>query len=372
MSVLPSCWDNIIGITRKEDFCIDDVDRPVDYNISKSGLYIDELKGINLRFVQDLGTQNSSDDLWTKIERAKENAIRTFQMDILSEIRKLNSPRIDLFKGNIGSQKYTRNLALTQTYAGVRMYCNAIRGGYFHLTGINTIFATTGAISISLYSNLSPDPIETFTLNTIANRVESNALNITLPLWNDEYDNLEYYFIYEPTQTPKDNQPTCGCGGVQWCFNRTRPCFADGKAVKDRWRQFAMVGGITGDDITLREDWATTQAMNGLILIGQYKCNPSIYFCNDDADYENNDYDIAVAYSIDYKTGEFLMDEFLDTQEITRFTALGLEAIDNLRTEYNARYIAMINYLRDNLDVNRFGCLKCKPAMGFNKGFQKL
>lgn len=369
MSVLPSCWDNIIGITRKSDICIDEVGIPIDYNISNSGLFIDELRGINLRLVQDLGTET---DLWDRIEVSKENAIRAFQIDILNEVRKSNHSRIDLFKGNIGSQRYTKNLSVSNTYAGVRMYCNAIRGGYFHLTGINTIFGTTGQITVTVYNNLSEDAITSFTINTTANRVESNSIDLSLPLWNDEYDNLEYYFIYELTQTPKDNQPTCNCGGVHWCFNVQNPCFADGKATKDRWRQFAMVGGTQGDTISDRENWYTSKVMNGIVLIGQYQCNPIVYFCNEDQDFENNDYDIAVAYAILYKTGEFLMDEFLDTREITRYTALGLEVINNNREYYNSRYIEMINFLSSNIDINRFGCLKCKPSMGYIKGFQKL
>jgi hypothetical protein len=372
MSVLPSCWDNIIGISRKEDFCLDDIGRPIDYNISKSGIFIDELKGINLRFIQDLGIQNSNDDLWNKIIKAKENAVRVVQMDALMEISKNNKPRVELFKGNIGSQKYTKNAVISNTYAGVRMYCNTIRGAYFHLTGINTIFGTTGIISMEIYSNMDTNPLYSFDLNTIANRVESNLQDITLPLWNDDYDNLEYYFIYQLTQTPKDNQPTCGCGGVQWCFNRNNSCFADGKATKDRWRQFAMVGGISGDNIDDRENWSTTQVMNGLILIGQYQCSSSIYLCNDESDYDNNEFDIAIAYAIQYKTGEYLMDEFLNTNEISRYTMLGQEAINNNRQDYNARYAVLIDYIKNNIDINRFGCLKCKPNHGFSKGFQKL
>lgn len=371
MSVLRDCWQNIIGITRTTNTCLDSSEISPDYDYSNSGLYIDELKGINLQFVEDTG---DTPDMWTKIERARENAIRTVQMDALGEILKTNKPRYELFKGNIGSQKYNANINLLTTYAGLRFFANDIRGGIFYLTGINTVFNTTGTFDINIYNNLSTDILHTITVNSIANRMESNILAspITLPLWDDNYENIEYYFIYTASgNTPKNNNATCGCGGVNWCYNRKNPCFAD-KAVKDRWRQFAMVGGITGNDLTTLEDWPTTQAMNGLILVGQYKCDPTIYLCNDSIDYESDQFGIAVAYAVLYKTGEYVMDEFLNTSEVSRYTLMGQEAMVNNREFYNARYTAMIDFIKANIDINQFGCLTCKPAMGMSKGFQKL
>lgn len=369
MSVLRDCWTNIIGITRTPDLCLNNDNIPPDYDYSNSGLYIDELKGINLRFVEETGG-----DLWTKLERARENAIRTFQVDVMQEIMKTNRQRFDAFRGNIGSQKYSRNLTLSHAYAGVRFYANDIRGGIFNLTGINTIFGTTNTFDIDVYSNLSHDKITTITVNSVANRVESNPFTaIELPLWNDEYENIEYYFIYSAAgNIPKDNNTTCGCGGVNWCFNRKNPCFANGKATKDRWRQFAMVGGITGNDLNIIDEWSTGQNMNGLILVGSYKCGPMIYLCNENTDYEGNVVDQAIAYAVLYKTGEFVMDEFLDTQEISRYTALGLESINNNREYYNLRYAAMIDFIKSNLDIEQFGCLTCNPTYPLTKGFQKL
>jgi hypothetical protein len=370
MSVLPDCWINIIGITRDSDSCLNNTEISPDFDISNSGLYIDELKGINLRMVSDTGG-----DIWTKVERARENAIRTFQIDVMSEIMKTNKLRYDLFKGNIGSQKYSRNLALTNSYAGVRIYCNDVRGGKLKITGVNAIFGTTGPVTITVYNNLSPDPITSFNINTTANRVESNVITpIELDLWNDEADNLEYYFIYTVGDNiPKDNNTTCGCGGVSWCFNKKNPCFAAGKVTKDRWRQFAMVGGITGNDTAEIEDnWSTSSNMNGLILVATYECSPMIYLCNEMTDYENNTTDQAIAYAVLYKSGEFLMDEFLDTQEISRYTALGLEAVNNNRVYYNERYAAMLNFIASNIDIAQWGCLACKPVFNLSKAYQKL
>jgi hypothetical protein len=362
MSILTECWNNIIGISRKNDDCISD-DRPADYNVSKSGLYLDELKGINLRFVNETGGYT---DLWTKCQVSIENAIRTFKIDVISELLKKNKERYETFIGNIGSQRFKSNLSITNTYAGVRMYCNDISGGIFKLTHIGVIMDKTETFDIDIYSNLDDSIIETISVDSIAGQLNKIALTtpIELPLSDDNYDNLEYYFIYPITdKQPKNNLVTCGCNGVTWCFNTQKPCFAN-KAKKDRWRQWAMVGGITGNDISNRENWGISEYMNGLILIGELKCDKFIYLCNENSDYET-EIDQAIAYSVLYKAGEFLMDEFIDNEDISRYTALGKEALINSQEYYNQRYTVMINFIASNLDISQYSCLECTPAKGF-------
>lgn len=366
MSVLKDCWENIIGYTRSEQ-CIDDYKRPVDYDFSLSGIYLDELKGINLNLVEDTGGV-----LWDKLKNAYDNSIRTFKIDVISEILKNHKPRYDQFIGNIGSQRFTRSLNLIDSYAGVRMYCNDIKGGTFTLKAIGVLMDKTETFDVDIFDNLSNDSLETISVNSIANKISITnlATPIVLPLSVDNYDNLEYFFLYNRgTKQPKDNKPTCGCGGVNWCFKPESPCFANSKATKERWMQFAMIGGIQGNDIDIREKWGITQEMNGLVLIGEFNCDKYSYFCNSNMNFEDDEIGQAVAHAIAYKWGEYVMDFFLDTHEISRFTALGNEAVNNNREFYNTRYNVMIDFISTNLDVSKFGCLSCRPVQNakFNR-----
>lgn len=366
MSVLSDCWENIIGITRKEDACL--TGAPDNYSASLSGLYLDELRGVNLRFVDDLTA-----DLWGMAENSIENAIRTFKMDVMAELLKHNKERYQKFIGNIGSQRFKNSRSLSKDYSGVRVYCNDIRGGVFKLNAIGVLMDTTAAFDVTVYDNLSEIPVDTIAVTSVANTytVTTLASPLELPLSEDEYDNLEYFFIYSRgSMQPKDNKATCGCGGVKWCWSTDNPCFVD-KALKDRWRQWAMIGGISGDTIADREDWGVTEYMNGIVLIGEFICDKFIYLCNENTDF-TSEVDQAIAYSVLYKAGEFLMDEFLDTTEVSRFTALGLESINNNRQYYNERYVVMIDFIVNNLDIERYGCLQCLPTMGFKRQVQML
>lgn len=359
MSVLKNCWDNIVGFTRSEN-CVYDYDRPSDYNVSLSGLYLDELKGMNLQFIEDTGQE-----LWVKLSNAYENAVRAFKIDVMSEILKNHKPRYENFIGNIGSQRFTRNLALNKQYAGIRMYCNDIKGAFFTLKAIGVLMDKSETFNIDIYDNLSETPIDTIEVTSIANQlnITNLATPLELQLSDANWDNLEYFFLYERgTKQPKDNKPTCGCGGVHWCFKPEHPCFADSKATKDRWRQYAMIGGIQGDNIATREDWGVTQEMNGIILIGEFNCDKFAYLCNENMDFEYDEIGQAVANAIAYKWGEFVMDYFLDSPEVTRYTMLGVEAINNNREYYNSRYSVMINFIAENLDTQKYGCLSCRPV----------
>jgi hypothetical protein len=369
MSVLNNCWDNIVGITRNGK-CLDKIYRPVDYNTSLSGLYLDELKGIDLKIVESTGG-----DIWDKVSVSYENAVRAFKMDVMAEILKTHKTRYDNFIGNIGSQRFTRNLSLNKSYAGIRMYCNDIKGGLFTLKSIGVIMDKTETFDIDIYDNLSEDIQHTIEVSSIANKVSITNLQtpIELQLSVDNWDNLEYYFLYNRgTKQPKDNKPTCGCGGVHWCFKPETPCFADAKQTKDRWRQYAMIGGIQGDDIAIREEWGVTQEMNGIILIGEFNCDKFSYLCNSNMDFEVDEIGQAVAHAIAYKWGEFTMDYFLDTKEVSRYTTLGIESINNNREYYNARYAVMIDFIASNLDTEKYGCLSCKPVQNARLSRQLL
>lgn len=361
MSVLNNCWSNIVGYTRS-DTCINYDEAPDNYSESKSGLYLDELKGINLKWTEDTGGY-----LWEKLQNAYENAIRTFKIDSISEILKTHKRRYEDFNGNIGSQRFRTSLNLTGNYAGVRMYCNDIKGAFFTLKAIGVLMDKTETFSINVYDNLSEDIIKTIEVNSIANKISITNLAepLVLNLSQDNYDNMEYFFIYNRgTKQPKDNKSTCGCGGVNWCFKKESPCFADAKATKDRWRQWAMVGGIQGDDISTREEWGVSQEMYGIVLIGEFTCDKFVYLCSDDTDYEYDEVGQAIAHAIAYKWGEFVMDYFLDTPEISRSTMLGLDAINNNRQYYNQRYAVMIDFISNNIDTSKYGCLSCRPVQG--------
>ncbi len=352
-----TCFQNIVGLSRSEDICVDGWD--ASYSTSASGLFIDELQGMSLRILDAVG---GKDDIWQLMDRARTNGINTFKTDIWGELLKHNEYRRIKFAGEIGHRRFTDNITL-DTYHGIRLFSD-IRGGTFTLRGVTLNLSTTEAVDLLIYNDYEL----LHTINGITSTANKPDYNAITPIELDLEGN--YYFLYSPVGSPKNNKMTCGCGGYKWCFDLEHPCF---KMSKENWTQWAMAGGIHGDDPTLREDWGVSHFAQGLRLHGEFKCDSSALLCNDSSDFENNEVDQAIAWAILFKSAEFLTYEIKNSGEVSRYTLIGNDAVlSSNMAYYSERYTAMINFIAENLSIDSNDCLRCRPALGIGKTSQWL
>lgn len=353
---IPTCFQDIIGYSRKEDLCVLD-DWDDSYADSNSGLYIDELPGFPQRFVSSLG---GNYDIWEKMSNSLENAISTFKLDVLQAILKFKTPSRARFKGDIGKKDFTQTLT-SCSYQGLRMYSD-INGGAYILRGVSIILDTTEDVTLEIYDEY--DLLYSYTLHATAGRPVYNTIT-PLSLTLDR----NYYFLYQTTGKSYNNKLNCNCGGWKWCFNIFHPCF--GKS-RENWTEWAMVGGVCGNTLSDRDDWMTSIDARGLILHGDFNCDIIGSLCSDHSDWSDNEIDLAIAHAIWYKAGEFLSAYVMDSEEVSRKTLLGVEQWNANRTFYNDRYIAMIDFIAENFEEDRNECLKCKDSFGFKLRSQKL
>lgn len=358
---LYSCFDGVIGLTRQEDDCVEGYDSS--YSDSESGLYIDELQGMALRILNSTGGNAT---IWQKMENARENAINAFKVDALKEILKTKEPARKNFIGTIGGKSFSSLLA-SDTYYGLRMFSD-IRGGTFTLRGVTLILSTTEAVNLNVYTGETEEDgaaaIHTFALTSSAGRQKYNAVTPTqLSLEGD------LYFLYSSTGTPYNNKLNCNCGGYKWCFDLLNPCF---RQSRDRWTEWAMVGGVHGSDLTIRDDWGTSRDAEGLILHGDFGCDTMGILCGDESDFASNEIDSAIAWAILYKTGSFLSSYIMDSQEVNRYTLLGVDGLGANIAYYEDRYKMMLEYIAENIEDDRNECLKCRSPHGYARKAQML
>lgn len=351
-----SCFSTIIGFSRNEDLCVDGWDPS--YAVSDSGLYMDELQGMSLRIIDSLGGKN---DIWQKFAVARENAINVFKTDVFAEILKYNEYRRLKFTGDIGHRRFD-HLLTKDTYHGMRMF-SEVRGGEFTLRGITLNLNTTENVDVFIYDDF--ELLDTVTVSSIADKPSYTAIT---PITLDLQGNL--YFIYAPAGTPYNNKMTCGCGGYKWCFDLDSPCF---KSSRDNWTIWAMVGGIHGDDIAVREDWGVSYYAQGMRLHGEFKCELTNILCSDSSDFQNNEIDQAIAHAIRYKAAEFLTYDIKNSLEVSRITLIGNDEVFSTNMAYySERYSALINFIAENIEPDRSDCLICRPALGISKTSQYL
>ena len=354
-----SCLSDIIGVSRKADLCVDTSFA----DDSKSGLYLDELQGLALRIVD---SAKGNYTLLEKMENARENAINAFKVDAIKEILKTKEPSRLKFFGDIGGKSFTTKMS-AETFHGIRMYSDII-GGTFTLRGITLILDVTEAVTLNIWSGQDEEDgaalLYTYNLTSLANRPKYNAITpVELPLDGN------YYFVYTTTGQPYNNKLTCNCGGVKWCFNIDSPCY---KRSRDKWTEWAMCAGVYGDDITIRDDWPTSREGRGLVLHGDFGCDTMGVLCSEHSDWDGNEIDSAIAWAILYKAGSFLSTYIMDSEEVNRYTLLGVDGLGANIAFYEERYKVMIEFIAENIEEGRNECLKCREPHGYSRQAQML
>lgn len=349
------CFEHVIGFTRGECPCVDGYS--VDYTISDSGLYVDELQGMALRGLQSAG---GCADLWEKMIRARENAINKFKTDIVIEMDKYKELIRTYFSGDIGYKTFTYTLA-KDAYHGLRM-CSDVKGGKFILRGVSLILNTTEAVNLEIYDEY--DLLYTYPLTSVAGRPHKTTITpVELPL------DRNYYFLIQSAGLPYNNKLSCGCGGYKWCFDSTFSCM---KRSRDKWTEWCMVGGVTGDDLADRDDWTVCSSCYGMQLHGNFVCQPTDLLCSEESDFVNNPIDNSIAWAILYKTGEFLTNYIMDSPEVSRYTLLQTENLEANRVFYNKNYAILADYIAKNIEDERTDCYRCRQPLGMGKRTQLL
>ena len=355
MSV-PLCFDSIIGFTRKEDICVDDY--LAEYSVSNSGLYLDELQGMNLRILNSTG---GSYGIWEKMTNAIENAISSFKIDVLREILKTKEAARQRFYGDIGGKSFTTALD-SYSLRGLRMYSDIV-GGTYTLYGVSLILDQTGVADFSIYDDFGTVWYNG-NLNHTAGKITYNAITpLALPLTGN------YYFIYDANGDPYNNKLTCNCGGFKWCFNINHPCF---KHSRDRWTEWAMVAGIYSNSDPVMSNWPTTRDAQGMILNGDFGCDTLGILCSEHSDWVGNEIDLSIAYAILYKAGSFLSAYIMDSEEVNRYTLLGIDGLTANMVYYEERYKVMLEFIAANIELDRNECLKCRETHGYKRMSQML
>ena len=353
------CLENIIGLSQTECPCYDD-NKPADADVSKSGLFLDELEGLTLQLIGS-DVECGDEGVWSKMEKAVKIARNTLRTDVLGAITEFASTRRSTFMGKIGQLK-SKTIIVPQTnYMGIKLNTYDIKGGEFTLKGITTWMDQTAMFDVYIYNNVDQDPLLIIpNIESLAGQKKENPLaadpNLTFPLYsvdlcgdNGESSQLEYYIVYQPIGfNPRDNKIECGC------------------ARREEWTKWVDADGITGDDVStteLREAMPESDRANGLILDVVINCATANLICggeNEDLDYMNDPTARVIANCIQLKAGEVLINDILSSGNINRFTMMSRESLYGKRNHYAKEYGYRIDWLGENMSIEGNDCLGCQ------------
>lgn len=367
MSAL-SCFDNIVGLSRTECNCYD----VSGANTSLSGLYLDELEGMNIKKINAL-EDCSKGGLVERWQKIWENAINNTRADIITNSQKFVEPRFEPYSGVIGlAQKNATVTNISKQYAFIRFICRELVASSITIKKFGAVFEATGTKDILVYNNLN-ELKGSFTINTVANVHTETVLTtpMVLPLFDERVERVEYYFVYEVgANRPKNNALNCVSCGTSYIFDKNRPCWQTPTAKKISWSNFVCVA--SGQTDTLDFETSTTHSefstyMMGLTIGMTIACNFLEYLCSDDFDFVNDPVAASLALALRYKAGELFIYDIVNSGDVNRYTMIDSEQLQANAAFYATRYKEMVEYVSANIDLTKSDCWICKEFFGFQK-----
>ncbi len=354
------CLENIIGLSQTECECLTDLlptgsDEISDYNISASGVFLDQLPGFNINIASG-ADDCASDGIWQRMQRARTNAIQDYKTNLLACLGTKFKPRINNFSGYLGEATYKGNLSLSSSYAGQKITPTQIKGGFIYIKRFGILINANASVTIQVFKQSNEtypaELIYTSTpINATANTLTYGALATTLelPMWSNSGQVIYYVLMtLNGSFQPKNNKKSCGCGGK-----------------KEPYLQWLNIQGANGSDLTNLLGFKLTPELNGLILDVDIKCKTSELICSDQypLDYENDANALSTAYAIRFRSAAILYQDLLSSDNINRFTMMNREEVYKSVVEWNEKYMEWVNYMclnTNNLEEN--DCLICKEG----------
>jgi hypothetical protein len=351
------CLNNIIGLSQTECLCLTSQlptgsDEISDYNVSASGVFLDQLPGFNMN-ISSGADDCASGGIWERMNLARTNAIQDYKTNLLACLGMKYKPRINNFSGQLGQASFTGNLNLTSAYAGQKITPRQIKGGFITLKRIGILINQNANVTVHVYSNentstliYSSTPIAS-AQNTLTWAALSTPLE--LPMWNDN-QTIEYYVIMELNGTfqPKSNKQNCGCGGQ-----------------KIPYAEWLVTTGANGNDIANPTSFRLTTELNGIVLDISATCKVSELICSSQypLDFENDVNALSIAYAIRFRAAAILYENILGSDNINRFTMMNRDEMARNIVEWNNKYTEWINYACENSNnLNENDCLICKEG----------
>jgi len=361
MSDSVSCFADIIGLTRTP--CSDYTGLSADYTTSDSGLFLDEI--IPLSKFETILNCKVGENVFTFMEKARDNAIIDFRIDATTILTEYNKLKRRPFKGRIGKVKRDDTLSLTVgKYYGLVLKCDDIVGGEILVSDIATMFDTTGTIDVLVYDNLNTLH-GTYTVNTVADAVKENTIDtLTLPMHSDYVENLEYYFIFlYAANTPYDNKILDACGSL--CP----------PATTQSNKQFGFTNYLKASGVTLTgvADFsdlnpASDSRCFGLSLGLKMRCKVEEIWCYDEMDYIGDTLDMAMAKAVRLKAASNLVRDIALSENLNFETMIDGETLGDMDERWMGEYNEMIEFIVKNIDVQKTDCFECgrEILMGSN------
>jgi hypothetical protein len=308
--------EHVIGLSVQDCECIP-LPLPsadIDATTSLSGLYLSETEGLSLKLA-DAGRDCGVGSVWEMMNTARKNAVLHLQTDIVARLSDIYSQAREPYIGTLGTLAYRGRVE--EGEEGFTIKRRDLLGTTFTIDRVGAIVNYDGEVRISFQAVETDPESGTDTVVTKSFVVVCAAYTPTLqilpkavriPMNGEAFVvNLE---LAEGGQALSNSIP-CGCG--------------------------------LRDTILAKYFDGFPSSAGGVILEGAITCDPLSII---QRGYNTNaNIALVLAFALQYKAAELLLEAVLASGEINRFTMISREHLWGKRDHYRLEYTTRLDYL---------------------------
>ena len=364
MAIL-NCFKNSVGLTNINCVC-DDAGRPVDYNVSYSGLYISQL--LPMQFAKAASSCNYG-DMWQmscdSLQQAEILVNQEIKMIVDGNTKKVIAP----YKGIVGdiTRLEVSDYNVTKQYLYEKLFFRTLRKGTLTIKRIGLHLNAAINTNIVLH-DCNGTPIASYPIITVANKVEWITLPVPYVVDMSDINKRCLFISYDRMGAkPKTDKYHCGCGGKNYKYNESAPQWNDKNAFE--WGKFMIAGSGATDDINNFDNEACNGTYNnGIFLDIETDCEYSM--CSDvEADYKNKPFYFSVAYMIHRKAAVIQIEKIQLSNSISTYlNDLPQETINTMIEKFTMEYNDAKKYVTEYMltNMSQFtDCYHCYNPTGF-------
>jgi hypothetical protein len=354
------CFDGIIGLS-KTITCLCYDPKPVNYDYSRSGLFLADLAPIS-KAGNFENCQNGN--IWERMQ----DAIRVAKAEMVGTINTLLQTRFELarprWEGTIGEVGYQGALETNDLYFFIRVSADHVSAGVMTIKNIGLVFTGSGAVSCMVYTNTN-QLVTTVTLQSSTATHRLNDVEIELPMVIDYANVAEFYLVFEynPANKPMLTSHNCGCSGQHPWFDNSfeRTVYNSGRTWggKMGWANWVQVGVGTTSSLDFANNSsqcrATTLSMYGVTLRIEFKCNIENCLCANTLDFSSDPHANSLAFALLYLSAAKLV-EYMQKEPGIRHSNLVVDELEPHKNAWLDSYGKMIKFITDQVSILSGDC----------------
>lgn len=266
MVSFPECIFDVVGITDNDCNCYVD-DRPDDYNVSLSGLYmIDTTCGAPISILEvDCGDGT----IWEKLQAIKRAGITKAIESLFLAIDANTSKEYGNFSCTVGEEKGNNNVAGLLDYTGICFSPCAIKGATTTIRCVSVIVDKDCFLDIEILecTSIGYNILATLPIETVAYTKSSVDLEVPLTLSHtDEKGRAKKYIIAYKNNGCRAIETKQHCG----CASKSKPF----------WMKYYDVEPITAATLDgLKNKTSNKNSMNGFCIDLSFSCAGMDWIC---------------------------------------------------------------------------------------------